>query len=186
MPREITVDWVTAAGPGHVSVFNFNEGVAVATQRAALNTFLGAIDGALDSSVTWTVSTSGREWNSTTGALEGAWSDSTPYTGVGGVSGEPVADATQILFRWDTATIVNGRFLTGRTYVPGCAIINMADGNMEETIRAAIEANGQTFAGSAATPVVWHRPISGSGGQEAQMQVCSVWSEFAVLRRRRG
>jgi len=185
MPREITVQWTTIAGSGRVSVFNFNEGVAVATQRAALNTFLGAIDGALDNSTTWSIDTSGREWNATTGALSGAWTETTSYTGTGGVSGEPVADATQILFRWSTGTIVNGRFLTGRTFIPGCAAINLVDGNLEETLRAAIEANGQTFAGSAATPVVWHRPISGSGGQQVQMSDCSVWSEFAVLRRRR-
>lgn len=185
MPREITVDWTTDAGSGFVSVFNFNAGVAVATQRSALNTFLGAIDGALDSGTTWTVATAGREWDATTGGLTGAWTHTTPYTGVGGVAGQAVPDAIQILFRWGTSTIVNGRFLSGRTYIPGCAAINQDDGNMEESLRAAIEANGQTFAGSSATPVVWHRPVSGSGGQEVQMQTCSVWSEFAVLRKRR-
>jgi len=185
MPREITVDWTTIAGSGAVSVFNFNEGVSVATQRSALNTFLGAVDGLLANNTTWTVATSGREWNSATGALSGAWSDSTPYTGTGAYAGEPVADATQILFRWNTGTIVGGRFLTGRTYIPGCGVINVEDGNLEETVRAAVEGNGNTFAGSAATPVVWHRPVSGSGGQQVQMQDCSVWSEFAVLRRRR-
>lgn len=185
MPREITVDWTTDAGSGFVSVLYFNAGVAVATQRAAINTWLGAIDGALDSGTTWTVATGGREWNSTTGALEGAWTDTTVYTGVGAVGGQAVPDAIQILFRWNTNTVVNGRFLTGRTFIPGCAAINQDDGNLEEALRAAIEANGTTFAGSGATPVVWHRPIAGSGGQEVQMQDCSVWSEFAVLRGRR-
>lgn len=185
MPREITVDWTTDAGAGFVSVLYFNAGVAVATQRSALNTFLGSIDGALDAGTTWTVATGGREWDSNTGALTGAWTNTTSYTGVGGVAGEAVPDACQLLFRWQTNTVVNGRFLTGRTYIPGCGLINVDEGNVEESIRAAIEGNGNTFAASGATPVVWHRPVAGSGGQEVQMASCSVWEEFAVLRGRR-
>jgi hypothetical protein len=185
MPREITVDWTTDAGAGFVSVMYFNEGVAVATQRADLDTFLGSVAGALDSGTTYTIATSGREWNSTTGALTGAWTETTAYTGPGLVSGQAVPDATQILFRWQTGTIVNGRFLSGRTFIPGCAAINQDEGNLEESLRAAIEANGVTFAGSAATPVVWHRPVAGTGGQQVQMTDCSVWEEFAVLRGRR-
>jgi len=185
MPREIEIQWTTQNGPGKVSVMYFNSGVAVATQRAAIKTWMNGTIGALDTSTSYVVATSGREWDSATGALTGAWSDATVQSGTGTASGEPLPDVCQVLYRWGTGTIVNGRFLTGRTFLPGVARINDVDGNLESAIRVALQSVGQTFATSGATPVVWHRPVSGSGGSEAQMTTCNVWSEFAVLRRRR-
>jgi len=186
MPREIEVQWTTSNGPGKVSVLYFNAAVAVATQRTHLHTWLTNMMGALDTGTSYIISTSGREWDTATGALTGAWSEATTKVGAGTVGGEPVPDAIQMLYRWRTGTIVNGRFLAGRTFIPGCARINDLDGNLDNALAAGLESAGQTFASSAATPVVWHRPVSGSGGSEAQFQTCSVWREFAVLRRRRG
>lgn len=186
MPREIEVNWTTSNGAGKVSVFYFNAAIAVATQRTALETFLDTCMGAIDTGTSFVVATAGREWDSNTGALTGAWTDSTVRSGAGTIAGEPVPDAIQILFRWGTGAIANGRFVAGRTFMPGCARINDLDGNLDNAIAASLQGNGQTFATSGATPVVWHRPVAGSGGSEHQMNSCNVWREFAVLRRRRG
>jgi hypothetical protein len=185
MPREIEINWTTQNGPGKTTVLYFNAGVAVALQRTAIQTLLTNIVGALDTSTVASVATSGREWDSNTGALTGAWSETSVKGGTGTVSGEPVPDASQLLFQWTTSSIVNGRFLRGRSFIPGCALINVVNGNVESAIRTAIAGHANTFATSSATPVVWHRPSSGSGGTEVQMTGGTVWNEFAVLRRRR-
>lgn len=185
MPREIEIQWTTQNGPGKVSVLYFNAGVAVATQRTAIQTWLAGTVGALDTTTSYVVATSGREWDSATGALTGAWTEASAKTGVGTVGGEPLPDATQVLFRWHTGTIVNGRFLAGRTFLPGVARINAVDGNLESGIRAALQTTANTFATSSATPVVWHRPNPDGPGSEVQMTSATVWNEFAVLRRRR-
>lgn len=185
MPREIVVDWTTTNGPGKVSVFNFIEASSVADQREDLETFLGSISGALDSGTSWVIRTSGREWDTSTGGLSGAWTDSAVRDGVGSVGGEPLPDAIQILFKWNTGHIVSGRFLSGRTFIPGCARVNDVDGNLEETLAAALEGNANTLAGAGSQLAVWHRPVSGSGGVAWAVDSATVWREFAVLRKRR-
>lgn len=186
MPREILVDWTTINGAGKVSVFHFLEASSVATQRAALATFLGAVDAYLDNSTTWTIRTAGREVLSATGALTGAWTESTAYTGTGASAGEPAADATQVLFRWLTDHIVGSRFLQGRTFIPGIDINQLSGGNLLPATVTALTTAGQTFIDSAVQLAVWHRPVAGAGGEAWAADTCAVSSEFAVLRRRRG
>ena len=186
MPREIVVDWTTASGIGKASVMFFDLGAAVATQRAAINTFLSAVDGSLDNSITWTVRQTGRELDDATGALTGAWSTGLVHTGVGNNATEPVADATQVLFQWLTGTIVNGRFLRGRTFIPGLTSSLLVNGNLNAGQQAAFAALGVTFVNDAANFGVWHRPSSSGLGSFQNATGCTVWSELAVLRRRRG
>lgn len=185
MPREILVDWTTDSGTGKVSVFYFNEATSVASQRSALNTFLSGVDGSCANSISWSIRTAGVERNSTTGILESAWVDSTVYSGTGASATEPVPDASQALFRWQTDHVVNGRFLTGRTYIPGWSVANVTNGNITEANRAGVEAIGQALITAGVQLGVWHRPVLAAGGQFWSADVCDVWAEFAVLRRRR-
>lgn len=185
MPREILVDWTTASGSDHRSVMFFDLSGAVATQRAALKAFLDTIKSQLDNGVTWTIETSGRELDDTTGALTGQWSESTASTGVGVVNGEPVPDAAQVVMQWRTGVIVNGRFLQGRTYIPGLTAAQLSDGNVSATTISAWTTAGTTLEGVANGLQVWHRPVSGSGGQASNVLSAAVWPELGVLRRRR-
>lgn len=185
MPREIVVDWITASGPGKVSVTWWDLTATVAAQRTALATFLGAVDGTLDNSTTWTIRTVGRELDDSTGGLIGAWAEGSVKTGTGNNATEPVADATQILFQWHTGNIVNGRFLRGRTFIPGLTNSVLSNGNINEANRAAFQALGETLVDDAANMQVWHRPVSGTGGSAHTIANCTVWAELAVLRRRR-
>jgi len=186
MPREILVDWTTASGAGKVSVFHFIEATAVASQRDALADFLGAVDGFLDESVTWTIRTAGREMTAATGALSGAWVEGTAYTGTGAGTVEPAADATQVLVRWLTDHIVGTRFLQGRTFIPGVATSQLIGGNLNPTAVTAIQAAGEALIGAAVQLAVWHRPVDSLGGVQWAADTCVVSSELAVLRRRRG
>jgi hypothetical protein len=186
MVREIIVDWTTQNGSGKASVFYFIEGTPVADQRLSLSACLANIDGGLDNSTVWTIRTTGRELDTATGALTGAWTEATSRTGTGGVSGEPVPDAVQVLFQWHTGEIVNGRFLRGRTFIPGLAAANVVNGNLSAGIVTLFEGYGDTLIATADQLAVWHRPVAGAGGSAEAVSDCTVWPELAVLRRRRG
>lgn len=184
--RQILVDWTTINGSGKVSVLYFESGIAVATQRTALQTFLTAVKAHLDNSVSYVIRPNGIEVDDATGTLTGAWSETSGKSGVGGGGGEPVADATQMLMRWKTSTIVNKRFLQGRTFFPGLATSNLVNGNLNGATGTAVQTAGDAFIASAAGLVVWHRPIAGSGGLHDAVSTCQPQGELAVLRRRRG
>lgn len=185
MPREILVDWVTQSGAGKVSVFHFLEATPIADQRAALADFLDGVDGSIAAGTSWTIRTTGVEYDAATGALEGAWADGTAYTGPGSAGGEPVPDAAQVLFRWITDHIVGRRFLQGRTYIPGWSVANVDNGNLAEANRAGVQVLGNDLVNAGVQLAVWHRPVAGSGGEAWAVDECVVSSEFAVLRRRR-
>jgi hypothetical protein len=185
MPREILVDWTTPSGSDHRSVFYFDVAAAVAAQRLALSTFLTAVKASLTTVTSYSIEQTGRELDDATGTLTGAWSTGLVYTGTGGSATQPVADATQLLFRWATTTIIGGRFLKGRTYVPGFYAGGLSGGNVLAAQVTGLSAAANTFAVDASHPQVWHRPIAGSGGQAVNMTGGSLWSELAVLRKRR-
>lgn len=185
MPREILVDWTTAAGSASRSVMMFGLVSSVADQRLALKAFLDNIKSQLDNGVAWTIETSGRELDDATGALTGVWSEATPSAGVGVVNGEPVSDATQALMQWRTDHIVGGRFLQGRTFIPGLSTTHLSNGNLSSTAIAAWTTAGQILCDAAVQFGVWHRPTLGAGGVFWAADTAAAWGELAVLRRRR-
>lgn len=185
MPREILVDWTTPAGAGFRSVLYFEETASVALQRADIGTMLGAIDATFDGHVTWVVETSGRELDSATGALTGAWVEPTNQSGAGALAGNTVPDVAQVLLRWSTGQVVNGRFLKGRTYLPGLASASILEGNILPATVTTIQTAVNAFIAAAHGFGVWHRPVGGAGGDHVVANGGSVWTEFAVLRQRR-
>lgn len=187
MVREIRVRWNTASGVGGVSVLYFDQTPAVAEQRAALQGWLANLEGGLHNTTSYEIETSGRELDTSSGALVGAWADPTPQAGTGTISGgSPVPDATQVLIRWYTGDVVAGRFLSGRTYIPGLAGVNVSGGNLAPTVMASYATDSQAYIDGTLGPVIWHRPTNGVGGVARPVTAASVWGELAVQRRRRG
>lgn len=184
--REILVDWTTSAGGGKRSVLYFESGIAVATQRTAVHTWLTTVKGVLAPSTTYTVETAGRELDDVTGGLTGAWGESSAKTGTGTGTGATAADATQIVNRWRTVTIINGRFLRGRTFIPGVSAGNEVGGNLSSAALTLLQGAANTFIASGAGLIVWHRPGPGGPGSHDAVSTADVWTEFGVLRRRRG
>jgi len=182
--REILVDW-SLPGGNAVSVFWFDNTTAVATQRTALHAFLTATKAYQATSGSYAIQTAGREVDETTGQLVNSWTEASSKTGTGTGGATQLADATQILVQWRTSTILGSRFVRGRTFLPGISTPQLSNGNVIAATNAAIAAAGATLAGSGAGLVVWHRPVSSSGGFAATVTGCTVWGEFAVLRRRR-
>lgn len=168
-----------------VGVFNFDSAPPVTTQRAALGTFLAGLASVLRTSTTWAVRTSGREVSEATGTLTGEWIDSDPQSGNGSEAQAAVADATQALVRWSTGVVVNGRFLKGRTFIPGLEIDALVGGNLSTGAQSTIGAAAGNLIAADVGFSIWHRPTDGVGGSLHPVLGTSVWSEFAVLRRRR-
>jgi len=185
MPREILTDWTTPAGGGFVTVTFWDEVPDVADQRAAWADFLTACGTSLVSTAAWTVRQSGRVMDDTTGILTDEWTDATGQLGTGANVGEPVPDSSQILVRWNTAHIVNGRFLRGRTYLPGASIGAVDDGNLLAANVLAISDAAADLIATATGLGVWHRPVNKLGGEFRIATTAACWAEFAVLRQRR-
>jgi len=186
LPREILVNWTTLNGGGKVSVFWADEGIPVADQRTALQAFLQAIKTQFHTSCSYIIATEGREVSDSSGALNGAWAETSAKIGTGTAVTPPGADATQALIRWNTNVIVGPRFLRGRTFIPGVSKDAITNGNLSTSSLSAFQAGATGLITAAKGFGVWHRPVSGSGGQFAVSSSASVWDELAVLRRRRG
>jgi len=184
--REIITDWTLPSGGGHASVMYFDATQPVADQRLALNTFWTSVKAFQATGAVYTIRGAGRDLESTDGALAGAWSHGTVYQGAGGAGSVPVPDSSQALIQWHTPLIVGRRFLRGRTFVPALGSGHMAGGNVLGTTVTALTNAGATLAAATAGLRIWHRPVAGSGGADMAVSSVTCWTEFAVLRRRRG
>ncbi len=186
MPKEIVVDWTTVNGAGKASVFFFGTGSTITAQRAALGAWLVSVRGSLTTVTSYAIRQTGRVLDDASGALVGSWTEATGFSGSGASATQPVADASQILFQWRTGNIVNGRYLRGRTFIPGLPVGQLTGGNLTGAQVTGLQAAGNTLVGAGVELGVWHRPTSGSGGVFFPASSCTVWPEMAVLRRRRG
>lgn len=183
--RQILTDWQTAAGTGMVSVMYFDADADVELQRERINDLFTDMSPGLSTQVEWVVRTAGVELDDATGGLVNSWAEPTTRVGQGDGEAESVPDASQILLRWRTPDVVNGRFVVGRTFVPGLTNGNLAQGNIATAALSVFQAAATDFRASLADFRVWHRPIAGSGGSSHNPNAAQVWPELAVLRRRR-
>lgn len=183
--REIQTIWVPPSGITTTSVMYWWDGVAIAQQRSLLNSFWTALNDRLTGDTTWTVATQGKVLNEQTGQMTGTWADGTPYAGAGSAAGEPVPDVAQLLIRWGTNTVLNGRFVNGRTYVPGLANAETLAGNVSPAAVGDATAAASALAGASGGFGVYHRPSNGTLGALITINTASAAAEMAVQRRRR-
>lgn len=185
MVREILTQWQGAGGQSGVSVMYFDDETSAATARTQLADFWTAVSAHLTEDTTWTIAQEGKTLDTASGQLTALWSDPVAYTADGIESLGPVANATQILFRWGTELIVSGRVLRGRTFVPGLVITGLGNGELEPSVFTSLALAASDFAASPSGLVVWHRPVGGAGGVSSPVTIGSVWTELAVQRGRR-
>jgi len=186
MPYQVTVEF---SGPSGTPWFNrmyFTTGGGTAQQAAtAAGTFWGAVDALIRDDVTWTTGTEVEELNDSTGALETV-NAITAVTGTGGDTTTDMATVLQGLVSWRTGTIVNGRELRGRTFIPGLTQNVNTAGLLSTAAQTAwTTAANALIADANSVYVIWHRPVNGSGGQMAPVVTCSVTRKFSVMRSRR-
>lgn len=184
--REIITEWTTPSGSDFVTVMYFAGAEDQVTQRAALAAMWADYGTSLSDLWTWFIRNDMRLLNEATGALVGASTDSTAHTDTGDSANEALPEASQLLVRWQTGVIINGRFLQGRTFVPGFIVQASADGEVNPSFIGAYTTTAQDLIDADVGFGIWHRPSAGSGGSFHLATAASVWNEFAVLRGRRG
>lgn len=191
--RQILVDWTTVNGGGKLSVFYASTAATVEDQREALGTFLNSVRVAQTTDTSYSIRAAGIEVDETDGTLTGDWHSGTPATGTGTNTGEPVPDAAQVLVRWKSSDIVNGRFVQGRTFLPGFSSQAVTDGNLNGPTQSAVQAAALILIESEAAFGIWSRPLFDPeshalvrAGSFHVASTESVWNELAVLRKRRG
>lgn len=183
--REIIVDWtVLGAAPG-VSVTYWDAAKPVAGQRDALHDYLTACAPRLASAAQWRIRTEGRELDASTGTLVGFWNDSTSFAGTGSGVGATGADATQVIAGWLTDTVIDGRRLQGRTFLPGLIQTSITAGNLATAAQTVFQNAGDALVASDLGLSVWHRPKGGSLGLRVDVTSAKVPTMLGVQRGRR-
>lgn len=125
----------------------------------------------------------------TTGVLTGSFTAAAALTVVGGSGSEPLPRQTQGLIKWGTASVINGRRVRGRLFVPGVQEgDNDGAGQPVAALSTALTTAGATLfvaGATASAAVVWHRPVGGSGGASPLITSSTGGTSWAVLKSRR-
>lgn len=190
---EVVTDIQTVAGTGMVSVHYFSDGAEPLVAVSAIRTFWAEVAVQCTTSTRFQVRGNGRVVAPETGNLVDFYSVAQPAATVGSQPGGPVADATQGLIQWRTGTVVDGREVRGRTFVPGLQSAALSNGNLSSQANGVLAAAAQNLVGDALGFGIWRRPrvvspsqpLPARPGSFEEVTAVSVWSEFAVLRRRR-
>lgn len=187
MVNEWRLIWTTPGGGGQSTLYTQGaEGGEQAT-ATAIKTWLGQVAQGLTNQVTVNLDPEVRKLADASGTLTGVASVNPGNAVVGNNASQSVADASQVLFRWNTGVIHQGRRMVGRTFIPGLPVGSLDGGNLKAASAADFATKNAAFIASLSSDplVVWHRPKHGSGGMTFVVSGGSVWSEMAVLRRRR-
>lgn len=180
---KVVVSWTGFMGaPGYGVHYKVSAGLVT----SYLRTFYDAVKTLIPSSVSIQVPSSGDIVDDVTGVITGSWSTAanavvvgTPGTGYVGGAGAVV--------RWNSAGIVNGRRVRGRTF-----LVPLIGGSFD-TNGTLLPANSLTLTNAASALVaseagnllVWHRPKAGAGGASFAVTSSDVPDRSALLRSRR-
>lgn len=180
--EQMRIRW---GGLGHspkYSILNYGLSNDQDLNAEAFNDFLTTIKFAFAGGMTWTFEKEIRVLSEADGHLIELQELANPPSGAQTGGTQQLADATQMLLQWRTGVIVSGRQLRGRTFLPGIAQSEIANGNVRESSRTAVQDALATLIGTGHAPAVWSR----KHGTVAEAVSADVWNEFAVQRRRRG
>lgn len=126
----------------------------------------------------------------TTGVLTGAFTGTAPGVVTATGAGDPLPRQTQGLLRLGTATIISGRRLQGRLFIPNPieSHNDLGVGPTSAYSSAVTTAGGGMLTAGATTsaPVIWHRPGPGGAGSQGTVTSSSCSLTWSVLRSRRG
>lgn len=102
-----------------LSTMHFDTSLFTADAAAtAVTNYWAALADAMSNALSWTVLSEAEIIDEVTGDLVGVEPITTPGSGSGTLTGQPLPFATQGFTTWTTADIVAGRRLAGRTFVP--------------------------------------------------------------------
>lgn len=147
----------------------------------AAGAFWGAVDVLMPSTIDWTTEADVPTL-SAGGVLEEV-TTTTPATGSGGAgAGELLPRVSQGLVRWRTGTIIAGRELRGRTFVPGLADASNDNGTVLAASRSTINTAAAALIADANSSFgVWSK----RHGVVLSTTTGTTATEFAALTSRR-
>jgi hypothetical protein len=169
-------------GPG-LSTFYFAGGTA---DPAAVSALFTACAPYVAAGVTWQVPGAGDQLDVATGSLTGSWSAAGGSTIASSGNAEH-AQGVGARIRWRTNGIVNGRRVTGSTFiVPIHRLMFDTDGTLAGGIVTALNAAALAYV-SAVTPdgVIWSRPAPGRAGTSHALTYADLPDAVSWLRSRR-
>lgn len=171
--------------PGTVGGSTADATDCLARFRGIFNSFIAN----LPLSITFTFDQTVLAIEATTGVLTQAFTAAPALSVTGTNAGDVLPRQTQGLLRWGTATVINGRRVKGRLFMPAPAEDkNAAGGVPESTYQSALTTAGATvfIAGATSSEAcIWHRPNSLGAGASPDITSASAAPVWAVLRSRR-
>lgn len=181
--RRMQVGWQTGVGGSGVSVFYSPFGVDMTTDLA---TFFNALKAQFPTVVTWDIPGSGDVIDEVSGKITGAWTAGTAATITATGAGN-YAGGTGAYIKWQTAGIVNGHRVRGRTFLVPIVVTSY---DAQGTIAAAAQTLYNTTATTLAATgkmLIWHRPTSSTSNDGSSHPVVAGSSPDKVtsLRTRR-
>lgn len=179
--QRIVCTWTGTSGLPGVSVFY---GVELGSANADLKTFFTAIKDVLANPTSIAIPGSGDLIDSVTGTLTGAWSNPSGAGTATSAGGNVYAAGVGGYVVWNTAAVIAGRRLKGRTFL--CPLNTGAydtSGSLLSTPLGTIQ-TAATALVTAAQTLVWHRPGS-TAGQAVAPVSATVPDQVTSLRSRR-
>lgn len=181
--RKVPVVWSTGIGGAGVSIFYTPFGSDATVE---LGTFFNAIKAFFPNAVTWDIPASGDVIDETTGLITGAWTAGTAasITATGGAVSYPAGTGGYV--RWQTAGIVDGRRVRGRTFMCPLVIGGFdTTGTIAVATQTGIQTAATTLVGSGKL-LIWHRPPAGAAtGSTHAVIAATVPDKVSSLRTRR-
>lgn len=182
--NRVRVVWTgTPVAGGGLSTFYFNEGDGSAAQQvAAVATFLDSTEDRRTTGLSWATESDVATIDIADGTLI-ALTSVTPESGTGTATGDRLGPINQVLIRLFTDTVIGGRLLRGRLFMPGAVeAMNTATGFVDPAATADYEAAGAALiANTDVTWQVWSR----AHAAQASITTVDAWGEWAVMRSRR-
>jgi hypothetical protein len=151
-----------------------------------LQTFFQAIKAQLPDDCTITVPNAGDTIDDTTGALVSSWTRTGGST-TSGTAGTAYSLGVGARVRWLTATVVNGRRISGATFIAPLVSSQFAgSGALAAGAVTNLQAAASALVSSAGTGLrIWHRPAPPLSGLATAVTAALVPDKVSWLRSRR-
>lgn len=184
--QQWALQWGLQSGLNGETILHTDNTQAPGTRATGFQTFITGLMANLTDQVTLALPSEVRLIDDTDGSLVSANAITPAAATPGSVTSEPVNDATQALVRLQTGSVYQGRRVQGRLFIPGVPSAALVDGNLSAAMIASLTTATAPLVAASLGVVIWSRPRpSGTPGASFDVSSRTVWSELAVLRRRR-
>lgn len=172
--------------PGMPGYTNFYCDAAASIPLGAITSFFDAYKASVPTGLNWTIPNTGDIFDSTTGLLNGTWTQGTVSTVTSTSVGSTWAGNAGSVTNWTTAGIANGRRVRGRTFMVPLVVGAFDNGSLTSSALSTFRAAANTLVSTAGNDLrIWHRPVGGAGGSAHAITGANVPDLAASMRSRR-